>query len=42
MDGNEIAVVKAFIAAINEGNVSQLSKLMTKDHTLPIGQKAAR
>lgn len=33
MYGNETAVVKAFIAAINQGNVSQLSNLMTKDHT---------
>ncbi len=33
MDCKEIAVVKAFIAAINQGDVSQLSNLMTKDHT---------
>jgi limonene-1,2-epoxide hydrolase len=33
MDCSEIAVVKAFIAAINEGNAYKLSKLMTKDHT---------
>jgi len=33
MDSNDIDVVKAFIAAINEGNVSQLSSLMTDDHT---------
>lgn len=33
MDSNEIGVVKAFIAAINHGNVSQLSGLMTEEHT---------
>lgn len=33
MGSNEIGVVKAFIAAINKGNVSQLSSLMTEDHT---------
>jgi ketosteroid isomerase-like protein len=33
MDSNDIDVVKAFIDAINEGNVSQLSSLMTEDHT---------
>jgi len=33
MDSNEIDVVKAFIAAINKGNVSQLTSLMTEDHT---------
>jgi ketosteroid isomerase-like protein len=33
MDSKEIAVVRDFIAAINEGNVSQLSSLMTDDHT---------
>ena len=33
MDSNDIDVVKAFIAAINEGNVPQLSGLMTEDHT---------
>jgi predicted ester cyclase len=33
MDSNEIDVVKAFITAINKGNVSQLSSLMTEDHT---------
>ena len=33
MDSKEIAVVRDFIAAINEGNVSQLSRLMTDDHT---------
>ena len=33
MDSNEIDVVKAFIAAINKGNVAELSSLMTEDHT---------
>jgi predicted ester cyclase len=33
MDSNEIDVIKAFIAAINKGNVSQISSLMTEDHT---------
>lgn len=33
MYSKEIAVVKDFIAAINQGNVSQLSSLMTEDHT---------
>jgi len=33
MDSKEIAVVRDFIAAINQGNASQLSSLMTEDHT---------
>jgi ketosteroid isomerase-like protein len=33
MDSREISVVKAFMAAINQGDVSQLSALMTEDHT---------
>ena len=33
MDSKEIAIVKDFIAAINEGNLSKLSSLMTVDHT---------
>ena len=33
MDSEEIKVVKAFIAAINQGDVSLLAGLMTEDHT---------
>jgi len=33
MDSEEITVVRDFIAAINQGNASQLSSLMTEDHT---------
>jgi len=33
MDSNEIDVVKAFIAAINKGDISRLTGLMTEDHT---------
>lgn len=33
MHSNEIDVVKAFVAAINSGDVSQLTSLMTEDHT---------
>ena len=33
MDSTEIDVVKAFIAAINKGDFSELSDLMTEDHT---------
>ncbi len=33
MEPNELEVVKAFIVAINQGNISQLSGLMTEDHT---------
>ena len=33
MTSKEIEVVKAFIRAINDGNITELSKLMTKDHT---------
>ncbi|MEK0336727.1 MAG: nuclear transport factor 2 family protein [Nitrosopumilus sp.] len=33
MDSKEIAVVRDFITAINQGNASQLSSLMTEDHT---------
>ena len=33
MNSNEMDVVQAFITAINKGNVSQLSSLMTEDHT---------
>jgi len=33
MDPNEIAVVRAFITAINQGDASQLLSLMTEDHT---------
>jgi ketosteroid isomerase-like protein len=33
MDSKEIAAVKSFIAAINQRDASQLSKLMTSDHT---------
>jgi limonene-1,2-epoxide hydrolase len=33
MDSNEIAVVRAFMAAINQHDVPQLRSLMTKDHT---------
>jgi ketosteroid isomerase-like protein len=33
MDSKEIAIVRDFIAAINQGNASQLSSLMTEDHT---------
>lgn len=32
-DSNEIAVVRAFIAAINQRDVAQLSRLMTEDHS---------
>ena len=34
MNSNKINVVKAFIAAINRRNPSELSGLMTEDHTL--------
>ena len=33
MDSNNIDIVKAFIAAINGGDASLLSSLMTEDHT---------
>ncbi len=33
MDSKEIAIVRDFIAAINQGNASLLSSLMTEDHT---------
>ncbi len=33
MESTEIAVVRNFIAAINNGDASQLSRLMTEDHT---------
>lgn len=33
MDSTEISVVKAFITAINKGDLVQLSHLMTEDHT---------
>lgn len=33
MDSKEISVVKDFIAAINQGDSSRLSSLMTDDHT---------
>lgn len=33
MNSTEIDVVKAFIAAINKGDLSELSNLMTEDHT---------
>jgi len=33
MTSNEINVVKAFIAAINRRNLSEISDLMTEDHT---------
>ena len=33
MDSKEIAVVRAFVDAINAGDTSQLSNLMTEDHT---------
>ena len=33
MDSDEIAAVKAFIAAINQGDASRVSSLMTEDHT---------
>jgi len=33
MEPNELEVVKAFIVAINQGNISRLSGLMTEDHT---------
>ena len=33
MDSNEIACVKAFIAAINQGNTAGLSGLMAEDYT---------
>ena len=33
MSSKEIEVVRAFIAAINQGDVSRLSALMTDDHT---------
>lgn len=33
MDSKEIAVVRDFVAAINQGNASRLSNLMTEDHT---------
>ena len=32
MESNEITIVRDFIAAINQGDVSQLSSLMTEDH----------
>jgi ketosteroid isomerase-like protein len=34
MDSQEITIVKAFIAAINGGDASSLSGLMTDDHSL--------
>jgi ketosteroid isomerase-like protein len=33
MESKEIAVVRDFIAAINQGSASRLSSLMTEDHT---------
>lgn len=33
MDSKEVAVVKSFIAAINQRDASLLSSLMTQDHT---------
>jgi ketosteroid isomerase-like protein len=33
MNSNEIDIVKAFVAAINSGDVSQLTSFMTEDHT---------
>ena len=33
MESNEIAVVRAFITAINQGDSSRLSNLMAEDHT---------
>ncbi len=33
MGSNEIAVVRAFITAINQGDSSRLSNLMAEDHT---------
>jgi len=33
MDSREIAAVKAFVDAINHGDASRLSDLMTPDHT---------
>ncbi|MGB8952613.1 MAG: nuclear transport factor 2 family protein [Candidatus Aminicenantales bacterium] len=32
MDSSEIGVVKAFITAINKGDISKLSSLMAEDH----------
>ena len=34
MESKEITIVKSFIDAINQGNVTQLSDMMTEDHTL--------
>jgi len=33
MQSSEIAVVRAFVAAINQGDTAKLSELMTEDHT---------
>jgi ketosteroid isomerase-like protein len=33
MESKEIAIVRDFVAAINQGNTSRLSSLMTEDHT---------
>ncbi len=33
MESSATATVKAFVAAINQGNAAQLSELMTEDHT---------
>jgi len=38
MESNEISIARAFIAAINQGDVSQLSSLMTEDHTFVSSQ----
>jgi len=38
MESNEISIVRDFIAAINQGDVSQLSSLMTEDHAFVSSQ----